>query len=352
MTMVLQVDGQTAASWAAVVAQFADASVYQSWAYGAVRWGERQLSHLVLRHDGRPVAAAQLRIARLPWVPAGLAYLRWGMYEAKGQPLDPAVVVQMMAGLRHEYVDRRGLALQVIPPAFAEHTNAPAFRAALEASGLHPEPFAEPYRTILVDLTPPAETLRKRLNQKWRNQLNGAEKNGLALEVSDSDAAYCAFEPLYAGMWARKQFESTVDVAEFGRMQALLSGTARLQTFLARSDGEVIGAAVCSLMGDNAIYLLGATNERARELKAAYFLQWQAMLWLKERGARSYDLGGIDADANPGGHHFKSGFGGEAVNQLAAHGHPGNLLSSGVARFAAWRRRSGTPSRQIAEKTQ
>jgi lipid II:glycine glycyltransferase (peptidoglycan interpeptide bridge formation enzyme) len=112
-----------------------------------------------------------------------------------------------------------------------------------------------------------------------------------------------------------------------------------MQTFLARSDGEVIGALVCSLMGDNAIYLLGATNERARELKAAYFLQWQAMLWLKERGARSYDLGGIDPAANPGGHHFKSGFGGEPVSQLAAYGHRGNMLSSGVAAFAAWRQR-------------
>ena len=72
-------------------------------------------------------------------------------------------------------------------------------------------------------------------------------------------------------------------------------------------------------MGDTAIYLLGATNERARELKAAYFLQWQAMLWLKDRGARWYDLGGIDPEANPGGYHFKSGFGGNETMQLPIH---------------------------------
>lgn len=338
-------DGQTPESWAQVVAAFNDANIYQSWAYGAVRWGERQLSHLVLRRNGQVLAAAQLRIARVPLVPAGLAYLRWGLFEAQGQTIDKEVVAAMVRCLQQEYGGRRGLALQIIPQAFsASQTTsdrALVFRSAFEQSGLIAEPALGAYQTVLVDLSPPVEALRKRLNQKWRNQLNRAEKNDLTLEVSDSAAAYQAFLPLYAGMWARKQFDSTVDVAEFGRMQPLLAGAARLQTFLARSQGQVVGALVCSLMGNTAIYLLGATNERARELKAAYFLQWQAMLWLKQRGATQYDLGGIDSVANPGGYHFKSGFGGVEVTQLDAHAHRGNLLSSGIAAFAKWRRRAG-----------
>ena len=336
----VQVDGQTQESWARILASFNDASIYQSWAYGAVRWGERQLSHLVLRRNGRAVAAAQLRIARLPVIPAGLAYLRWGLFESQHQPFDAAVVAAMVGCLRQEYVARRGLALQLIPQAFTASESAAAFRSAFEKSGLRAEPTLGAYQTVIVDLSPPLETLRKQLNQKWRNQLNRAEKNGLSLEVSDSSRAYQAFEPLYAGMWARKQFESTVDVAEFGRMQQLLTGSERLQTFLARSEGQVVGGLVCSLMGGTAIYLLGATNERARELKAAYFLQWQAMQWLKHHGARRYDLGGIDSVANPGGHHFKSGFGGIEVTQLDAHAHCGNLISSGIVAFAGWRRRA------------
>jgi hypothetical protein len=347
----VQVDGQTPASWAEILSNFADASIYQSWIYGAVRWGERHLSHLVLRRNGQVLAAAQLRIARLPIVPAGLAYLRWGMFESRGKPFDAAVVSDMVARLRREYVDRRGLALQIIPSAYSEGDHAPAFRSAFEDSGMRPEPSLGVYRTVLVDLSPAAEVLRKRLNQKWRNQLNRAEKNGLVLEVSDADEAYQAFEPLYAGMWERKQFESSVDVAEFGRMQELLSGNSRLQTFTARSNGHVVGALVCSLMGDKGVYLLGATNERARELKAAYFLQWQAMLWLKEHGARSYDLGGIDCVTNPGGYHFKSGFGGAEVTQLEAHGHDGNLMSSAIVAFARWRRRPGQTSAAAVRAT-
>ena len=335
----VQVDGQTAESWAEIVSTFADASIYQSWAYGAVSWGERQLSHVVLRRNGQALVAAQLRIARLPLVPAGLAHLRWGLFESRGNALEPAVVSAFMARLTHEYVVRRGLALRVIPPVYAATEHAAVFQSALEASGLRQEPSLGAYRTILVDLRPTLDVLRKQLNQKWRNQLNRAEKNNLVLEVSDTREAYQAFVPLYAGMRARKQFESSVDVAEFGRIQELLSGSSRLQTFLARSDGQVVGALVCSLMGDNAICLLAATNELARELKAAYLLQWQAMKWLKEHGALQYDLGGIDSEANPGGHHFKSGFGGTEVTQLDAHVHSGNLISSAIAAFAKWRRR-------------
>ena len=70
----VEVDGMTPESWSDVLRQFSDANVYQTWAYGAVQWGADQLSHLVLRQSGRLVAAAQLRIVRLPFVRAGLAY--------------------------------------------------------------------------------------------------------------------------------------------------------------------------------------------------------------------------------------------------------------------------------------
>jgi lipid II:glycine glycyltransferase (peptidoglycan interpeptide bridge formation enzyme) len=184
--------------------------------------------------------------------------------------------------------------------------------------------------------------MRKALDQKWRNQLNRSEKNGLVLEVSDSPEAYREFLRLYRYMWERKRFETSVDPEEFGRMQDLLTGSARMQTFLAKIDGQAIGAVVCSLMGNTAIYLLGATDDKARELKAAYYLQWQAMLWLKDHGASAYDLGGIDPETNPGGYHFKSGFGGNDVTQLAPHSHPGGLLSRGVTAFINWRRRKHT----------
>ena len=113
-------------------------------------------------------------------------------------------------------------------------------------------------------------------------------------------------------------------------------------TFLARTDGNAIGALVCSQMGDTAIYLLGATNEKAMELKAANFLHWRAMMWLKDRGARWYDLGGIDSVANPGGYHFKIGFGGNEVTQFPPYVTCGGVMGEAMLRGMAWLRRRRT----------
>ena len=340
-------DGQTPESWNGILDQFADASIYQSWAYGAVRWGANNLSHLVLRRNGQIVAGAQLRIARLPLLPVGIAYVRWGpLCQTKSRTIDSNVVAEMLAHLRNEYVTRRGLALQIIPHTFSTTACAGAFLSAFERSGLTPDSSLGHYRTILVDLAPTTEAMRKRLNQKWRNQLNRAEKNGLFLEVSDGADAYRDFLRLYESMQTRKHFSSSVDVKEFGRMQEILQSPAKMSIFLAKEHGETIGALVCSFVGETAIYLLGATNQQARELKASYLLHWQAMLWLKDRGARWYDLGGIDPEANPGGYHFKSGLGGSEAALVPAHGCTEGMLSRGVAAFIKWRRREQLITRE------
>ena len=336
----VQVDGQTAETWSAILEQFADANIYQTWAYGAVRWGIRNLSHLVIRQDGQVMAAAQLRIVRLPLLPAGLAYLRWGpLVNRVGQTLDPSIVGEMLKWLREEFCQRRGLTLQVIPNTYSGETLSDAYEPARHRSFPHLEITWPRYRTVLVNLESAAEVIRDRFNPKTRRHLKRAEKNGLTVEMSDQPEAYREFLRLYKMMRERKQFETTVDVDEFGQMQLLLAGCARMQTFIARKDGAAIGALVCSRMGNTGIYLLGATNERARDLLASYLLHWHAMLWLKAQGSLYYDLGGIDPEANSGGYEFKSGFGGNEVAQSIPYSFPGGWFSSKLFAFIRWRRR-------------
>jgi lipid II:glycine glycyltransferase (peptidoglycan interpeptide bridge formation enzyme) len=351
-TFQIMVDGQTRESWSDILSQFADASIYQSWAYGAVRWGVRNLSHLVMLREGQIVAAAQIRIVRLPLLPGGIAYLRWGpVCHLKGQALDPVIVTNMVAHLRQEYCERRALTLQVIPNAYSGDARGEAYDGALVQSALRAHPNGYPYRTVVVDLTPAAELIRKRLHSNWRNHLNRSEKSALSIEVSDGHMAYREFMRLYEAMWKRKRFDTSVDVEQFGRIQELLSDSQRMQTLLAKEDGQSIAAVVCSLMGKTAIYLLGATNERARELNAAYFLQWQAMLWLKDRGAHYYDLGGINPQANPGVHHFKSGFGGNDATQLPLYSTSGGALADALFRGFIWLRRRRASFRAPVQAT-
>src|SRR5436309_15783119 len=72
------IDQVSEREWNDLLSQFADASLYQSWAYGAVSWGEKNLSHLRLRSAGQVVGMAQFRIVRVPLLSSGIAYLRWG----------------------------------------------------------------------------------------------------------------------------------------------------------------------------------------------------------------------------------------------------------------------------------
>ena len=49
---------------------------------------------------------------------------------------------------------------------------------------------------------------------------------------------------------------------------------------------------------------------------ASHLLQWRAVGWLKEGGATSYNLHGINPATNPGTHRFKAGLCGRAGRDL------------------------------------
>ena len=66
------------AEWYECLSQFDDATIYQTHAYGAVRWGQDKLSHAVIRRDGEVVGAAQAVIYKIPVIQAGIAYIPWG----------------------------------------------------------------------------------------------------------------------------------------------------------------------------------------------------------------------------------------------------------------------------------
>src|SRR5262245_39026253 len=74
----VEVDDVTKNDWQEISARFADATLYQTWAYDVVRHGPHNVSHLVLRRCGDVVAAAQLRLVRVPIWGCGIAYARCG----------------------------------------------------------------------------------------------------------------------------------------------------------------------------------------------------------------------------------------------------------------------------------
>ena len=211
-----EIDQVTAATWHDQMSLFDDANVYQTWSYGAIRWGAKNLSHLVLRRNGEIVAMAQLRIIRSR-VAGGVAYLRWG-------PM--CQIARSRAGIGNREADGDGLACGVcqktpaLPADFAECIH--WFR---KRNGFFPPPSrnssalrrlpANTDRTFLVDISPSREEIRKKLDQKWRNQLESCgEKTISPSSKATARPSISGSSEVYEKMWSRKQFETTVDVNE------------------------------------------------------------------------------------------------------------------------------------------
>jgi hypothetical protein len=296
---------------------FRDANLYQTWSYGRVRWGEKNLSHLVLRRDGVVVAISQLRIVRPTRFKFGVAYLRWGpLFHKRGESLDVEVATCLARALEEEYAGKRGLLLRILPNAFSGSQRAALFQSVFRGFSAEPLTSANTYRTFVFDLTPPLEELRKKLDKKWRNQLSRAEKNGLRVVAGNGTEDYRTFCRMYRQMRQRKTFESTVDVEAFGNIQDDLPESHRMRTLICEREGIPVAGIVASAMGNSAIYLLGATSDEGLNSKGSYLLQWTLIQWLKEKGFNSYDLGGIDPERNPGVHHFKCGLSGADVSHI------------------------------------
>jgi hypothetical protein len=276
---------------------------------------------------------AQLRIIRPTPLKYGMVYLRWGpLCKRRGKPLDPEVFTSMAHALEEEYVGKRRLLLRVLPNAFAGSRRAEAMQTAF--SRFTPETLTaeNTYRTFVLDLSPSLDELRKKLDAKWRNKLSGAEKNNLKVVAGNGREEYRAFCQLYYQMRQRKNFDTTVDVEEFRQMQENLAEPHRMQIFICENQGIPVAGVVASTMGDSAIYLLGATSDAGLNTKGAYLLQWSMIRWIKEKGIRWYDLGGIDPEGNPGVFSFKRGLSGLDLCQINPLVASGSAVSSALVK--------------------
>lgn len=335
MSHTVEIDQCTPVQWTAMVREFEDANLYQTWAYGACRWNPQQLSHVVVRQRGVVTAMAQLRVIPMPIIGGGIAHLRWGpLCHRRGSPLDSEALRSICQVLRREYVERRGMHLRVFPFGVRGTERELAFNEAL--TGFQRSTFApgESYRTVLVSLVPDLPTVRSNLDQKWRNQLNGAERNGLEVRQCPGDGGFPEFGQLYHQMAKRKGLPLVTQTTIFERVQRQLDSDAKMLVLLCEQAGQPVAGLVASAIGSTGVYLLGATNEQGMRLKAAYLLQWRMMEILKGRGLTHYDLGGINPQTNPGVYHFKKGFGGLDVEYLppsvASHGLRSRLVATSV----------------------
>jgi hypothetical protein len=339
------------AKWDSLAARFCDHNVRQLWSYGtilALRQGAAS-AHVAIRTGSRVIGIADVRVRTIPVVGGGIAYVSGGPLTRTGSAHDLDDLHRAMCSLIDEYVRRRGLVLRVALPLGPVEWNARASELMAELGGVV-QPSIRQYRTSVVDLTSSLPQIRARLAQKWRNCLNAAERNGLTVVEGDGDALFARFEQLSREFRQRKQFAVQLDLAFYRDVRrhagAAVSGGA-LEVSLAELNGVPVAGMLCSTLGDTAVYLLGATATDGLRTKAAYLLQWNAIVRAKSRDICNYDLGGIDPNENPGVSHFKAGLrGGERAGVAPFDFHSrairGRIVLLAERAYRFTRSRSGT----------
>ncbi len=320
-TYTTEVDRISEEVWDSSLSRFSDSTVYQTWAYGRAQWGEKSLSHLVLLREQQPVALAQFRLVSLPLWGEAIAYLPWGPIWINREALNRTEVLEaVLKSIYSEYAVKRRLLVRIRPHVVATSAQQRMnLLTSFSVCGFTPVKRAPLYRTLVLDLTPQLDALRRGLNQKWRNRLNKSERNGLEIEQGSDIPLFESFRSMYLEMLSRKDFAPGVDIDKFLQTQIDLSPPHRMQILLCKQRGIPVAGAVVTLVGNVGIYLMGATADAGIKSQGAYLLQWRIIQWLKESGAEAYDLGGVNEDKNPGVFRFKKGISSNIVSHLPQH---------------------------------
>jgi lipid II:glycine glycyltransferase (peptidoglycan interpeptide bridge formation enzyme) len=355
--VLLEIDTVNEAEWYSILHQFADASFYQTWAYGAARWGAGNLSHAVLKKGDRVLAIAQLRITKMPVIGAGVAYVAWGpAWQRKGEMADVRHLAWMLQLLKLEYARKRGLLLRVVPNVMVKA--AVLAGTVFNLEGFTHSPRAD--RTLILSLEPSLDEVRSGFRRRWRQTLAQAEKRGISTSLSLDAPSFGKALEVYHEMHERKQYEAFVDMDKLIKIQPELPAQDKMRLVLCRHNGEVVSALAWSVQGEVGLPLLSATSSKALPIDAAYLMWWEMIVWMKENGFKACDLGGINPERNPGGYMFKTGIAkthGADVQHLGRFDYCSNLVSKvligtvDAARGALRKRRLNREKQRKAEDT-
>lgn len=341
--------------WQQLVGTFLDYNYRHLWAYSAAcaDLQHARCEHVAIRSEHKIIGVAAVRIKTIPLLGTGLAYISGGPLIRRGQRGDVAHLAQALQALREEYAVRRGYTLRMqLPPGSREWLEQAGEQYKACGYGISAQSSA--YRTIVLDLAPALETIRSRLAQKWRNQLNAAERKEVQIRSGTQGELWEQFIGLFEQLIERKNFQVELDPRFYARIQNEHEAADRLLVSIATHHDRPVAGHIAALHGDTCFYLLGATSAVGLELKAAYLLQWHVIKTAHEQGLQAYDLGGIDPQGNPGVYLFKSRMGGEEITvpgpfEIVPQGIRGYMLRNAETLYRSLRQRRRASSVVRAE---
>ena len=294
---------EAASKWDGWLAAFENRAIRQSHAWGRHKTGGWTPLHAAFFNKGEPSAMALILTRRAP---LGAATLAW----ANAGPVfrDLSALRYFLNGLTAHFRSVPRAVLRVAPRV----QGGPAMEAALTDAGFSParSPI-DSGRTVVVDLRRDVEAMRASLDKKWRNQLKKAESFSPSFEFGRSRDLLERVLRLHDETRKRKKLKDSIDLPALERA---VRDFGPALTFSVGSVNGVDGSAMSWWnFSGRATLWLSAVNENGMHLCLPNAAYWEAMVRLRDEGAQSFDLSGIDAKLNPGVTHFKLGAGGAEV---------------------------------------
>lgn len=322
---VVQVDAK---AWSEAVKSFADLSYRQCPAYQseAARSNNAKAEFNLLQADGQTVAACAIRVKTIPGFNIGVAYAHHGPLTMRSAAFCPTIYSECVAALARYYVEKRKLALRVIPPDAASLLHQP-IELCLENNRFK-KLDDRPRRTIMVDLDRSLSTIRQSFDSKWRNHLTQSERYDLRIEATSNPDDFAILADMLDALERKKHFRPAQGVSFFTRVQQNAAHFEQLILYIGYHEDRPVSTHLCSVTGSVIVSLLAATNDRGREIKAARRMQWRIIEDAVKSGKRWYDTGGVDPDNNPGVYSFKKGMNGLEVAEVGLYERqPGDPLT-------------------------
>ena len=176
--------------------------------------------------------------------------------------------------------------------------------------------------TIIIDLEKSEDDLLAAMRRQTRYEVRRAQKLGLKIEKSSSEAIFREFNQVQIDT-ANHQHFIPPDLKTLLAEHRAFGENAKI--YVAKTpEGEPIAYGLILSEGKEAAYFEAASTDLNHKLPGSYAILWSAIRDAKSAGLARFNLWGI-APPNAKNHRyagvttFKAGFGGEVVNFVPAH---------------------------------